>query len=183
MSNLDNIINEILQDADKEAKKLVEAAKAEVESLVGNKESEARKEADKIIEKAKVEAAQLKDRMVSNSNLTSRDMVLVAKQQMIDKVFELAKEKLKNLDSEKYLKFVENTIKNLEVKENTEILLTSKEKEKAGNELFGIKVSDEVVESGFSLKTGKIILNNEFSSIIDLVKEELEQVVAEKLFS
>lgn len=183
MSNLDNIINEILQDADKEAKNLIDEAKVEVENLVGQKETEAKKEAEKIVEKAKIEAGQLKDRMVSNSNLKSRDMVLVAKQQMIDKVFELAKDKLRNLDSEKYLKFVENSLKNLEVKENTEILLTSKEKERAGNEIFGIKVSDDVVESGFSLKTGKIIINNEFSSIVDLVKEELEQEVAEKLFS
>lgn len=183
MSNLDNIINEILQDADKEAKFLIDEAKKEVECLVGERKAEARKEADKIVGKAKVEAVQLKDRMVSSSNLTSRDMVLVAKQEMIDKVFELAKEKLMNLDSEKYLKFIENSLKNLEIKENTEILLTAKEKEKAGDKLFGIKVSDDVVESGFSLKTGKIILNNEFSSIVDLAKEDLEQEVAEKLFS
>lgn len=183
MSNLDNIIDEILQDAENESKKVVEDAKSEVAVLVGKTESEAQKKADKIIEKAKVEATQSKDRIISNSSLTARDMVLVAKQEMINKVFELTKEKLKILNHDDYLKFIENSLKTLEVREDSEIILTENEKKLAGEKLFGIKVADETVESGFSLKNGKIILNNEFSSLIDLVKEDLEQEVADKLFS
>ena len=53
MSNLDNIIDEILQDAKNESEKIVEDAKSEVANLVGKTESEAQKNADKIIEKAK----------------------------------------------------------------------------------------------------------------------------------
>ena len=183
MSNLDNIIDEILQDAENESKKIVEDAKSEVADLVGKTESEAQKNADKIVEKAKVEGAQSKDRIISNLSLTARDMVLVAKQEMINKVFELTKEKLKTLNHEDYLSFVENSLKKLEVKEDSEIILTESEKKLAGEKLFGIKVSEDTVESGFSLRNGKIILNNEFSSLIDLVKEDLEQEVAEKLFS
>ena len=183
MSNLDNIIDEILQDAENESKKVVEDAKSEVAVIVGKTESEAQKKADKIIEKAKVEATQSKERIISNSSLTARDMVLVAKQEMINKVFELTKEKLKTLNHDDYLKFVENSLKALEVREDSEIILTENEKKLAGEKLFGIKVADETVESGFSLKNGKIILNNEFSSLIDLVKEDLEQEVADKLFS
>lgn len=183
MSNLDNIIDEILQDAENESKKVVEDAKSEVAVLVGKTESEAQKKADKIIEKAKVEATQSKDRIISNSSLTARDMILVAKQEMINKVFELTKEKLKTLNHDDYLKFIENSLKTLEVREDSEIILTENEKKLAGEKLFGVKIADETVESGFSLRNGKIILNNEFSSLIDLVKEDLEQEVADKLFS
>ena len=77
MSNLDNIIDEILQDAENESKKVVEDAKSEVAVLVGKTESEAQKKADKIIEKAKVEATQSKERIISNSSLTARDMVVL----------------------------------------------------------------------------------------------------------
>lgn len=183
MSNLDNIIDEILQDAKNESEKIVEDAKSEVENLVGKTESEAQKNADKIIEKARVEGAQSKDRIISNSSLTARDMILVAKQEMINKVFELTKEKLKTLNHEDYLKFVENSLKTLDVKEDSEIILTESEKKLAGEKLFGIKVAKETVESGFSLKNGKIILNNEFSSLIDLIKEDLEREVSIRLFS
>ena len=175
MSNLDNIIDEILQDAKNESEKIVEDAKSEVANLVGK--------ADKIIEKAKVEGVQSKDRIISNSSLTARDMILVAKQEMINKVFELTKEKLKTLNHEDYLKFVENSLKTLDVKEDSEIILTESEKKLAGEKLFGIKVAKETVESGFSLKNGKIILNNEFSSLIDLIKEDLEREVSIRLFS
>ena len=174
MSNLDNIIDEILQDAKNESEKIVEDAKSEVANLVGKTESEAQKNADKIIEKARVEGAQSKDRIISNSSLTARDMILVAKQEMINKVFELTKENLK---------FVENSLKTLDVKEDSEIILTESEKKLAGEKLFGIKVAKETVESGFSLKNGKIILNNEFSSLIDLIKEDLEREVSIRLFS
>lgn len=110
-------------------------------------------------------------------------MILVAKQEMINKVFELTKEKLKTLNHEDYLKFVENSLKTLDVKEDSEIILTESEKKLAGEKLFGIKVAKETVESGFSLKNGKIILNNEFSSLIDLIKEDLEREVSIRLFS
>lgn len=183
MSNLDNIIDEILQDAENESKKIVEDAKSEVADLVGKTESEAQKKAEKIVEKAKVEGVQSKDRIISNSSLTARDMVLVAKQEMINKVFELTKEKLKTLNHEDYLNFVEKSLKTLDIKEDSEIILTESEKNLAGEKLFGIKVANETVESGFSLKNGKIILNNEFSSLVDLIKEDLEQEVADKLFS
>ena len=72
MSNLDNIIDEILQDAKNESEKIVEDAKSEVANLVGKTESEAQKNADKIIEKARVEGAQSKDRIISLSSLTSK---------------------------------------------------------------------------------------------------------------
>ena len=128
MSNLDNIIDEILQDAENESKKIVEDARKEVADLVGKTESEAQKKADKIVEKAKVEGTQSKDRIISNSSLTARDMVLVAKQEMINKVFDLTKEKLKTLNHEVYLSFVEKSLKTLEIKEDSEIILTESEK-------------------------------------------------------
>ena len=183
MSNLDNIIDEILQDAKNESEKIVKDARMEVADLVGKTESEAQKKADKIIEKAKAEGTQSKDRIISNSSLTARDMILVAKQEVINKVFEITKEKLKKLNHEDYLSFVENSLKTLDIKEDSEIILTESEKKLAGEKLFGIKVANETVESGFSLKNGKIILNNEFSSLVDLIKEDLEREVSIRLFS
>ena len=98
MSNLDNIINKILQDAQDEAKKIIEEVESEIAVLVGDSENKAQLEADKIVEKSRLESMQLKDRIISNSNLIARDMVLVAKQEVISMVFDRAKEKLKNLE-------------------------------------------------------------------------------------
>lgn len=149
MSNLDNIIDEILQDAKNESEKIVEDAKSEVENLVGKTESEAQKNADKIIEKARVEGAQSKDRIISNSSLTARDMILVAKQEMINKVFELTKEKLKTLNHEDYLKFVENSLKTLDVKEDSEIILTESEKNLQEKSYLELKLQKKLLKVDF----------------------------------
>ena len=49
MSNLDNIINKILQDAQDEAKKIIEEVESEIAVLVGDSENKAQLEADKIV--------------------------------------------------------------------------------------------------------------------------------------
>ena len=128
MSNLDNIINEILQDAEKESKQIKENANQESKALVEKSKQEANKVSEKIIEKAKSEAEQIKDKVISNAKLNSRDKVLVAKQKMIDKVFDMANEKLENLEHDRYLLFIEESIKKFDINESSEILLTNKEK-------------------------------------------------------
>lgn len=183
MSSLDNIIEEILNDAKAQAKEIIDKANIEAKEVLEKAKKESEKESQKIMDKALAEGTQLKERIISNSNLVARDKLLVAKQGVIDKIFEDAKEKLKNIDHEIYLKYVENKLKSLEIKENSEILLTEKEKNIANGKLFGINVSSKTVSSGFSLKNGKILFNNEFSSIIDILKEDLEQEVVNMLFS
>lgn len=183
LSNLDNIIEEILKDAESEAEKIIEKAKKDSENLKEKTENDVARQVEKIMEKAKVDGEQAKERIISNSKLVARDKLLVAKQDVIDKVLENAKEKLKDIDHDLYLKYVENALKSLDVKEDSEILLTEKEKSLAKETLFGIKVADDTVLSGFSLRNGKILFNNEFSSIIDNLKEDLEQDIAKMLFS
>lgn len=183
MSSLDNIIEEILNDAKEQAKEIIDKANIEANEVLEKAKKDSEKESQKILDKALVDATQSKERIISNSNLVARDKLLVAKQVVIDKVFEDAKEKLKDINHDIYLKYVENKLKSLEIKEDSEILLTSKEKNLVGDELFGIKVSNETVQSGFSLKNGKILFNNEFSSIVDVLKEDLEQEIANMLFS
>lgn len=183
MSSLDNIIEEIIKNAQLEAKEIIDKATIESENVKEKAKIEANKESEKIIEKAKLEGQQSKERILSNSKIVARDKILVAKQKVIDKVIEDVKEKLKNIDHDLYLKYVENTIKSLSIKKDSEILLTEKEKEIVGENLFGIKVSNETVESGFSLKNGKVLFNNDFSSIVEASKEDLEREISKMLFS
>ena len=109
-------------------------------------------------------------------------MILQAKEELVDKVLEKALERLKNIDKDSYLDFIENTLKNLNVSKNTEIILTKKMKDILGDEIFGYKVSDDVVESGCSIKDGNLIYNNEFSNLLEFNKEDLEKEILKKIF-
>ena len=182
MSNLDNLVAEILQQAKKEANRILAKAKAENLEFTEKENKKIQREVDILGQKSEEEAISLKERVVSNANLKSRDMVLQAKEELVDRVLEKALERLKNIDKDSYLDFIENTLKSLNVSKDAEIILTQKMKDILGNEVFGYKVSDDVVESGCSIKDGNLIYNNEFSNLLEFNKEDLEKEILKKIF-
>ena len=182
MSNLDNLVAEILQQAQKEANRILAKTKAENLEFTEKENKKIQREVDIIEQKSKEEAVSLKERILSNANLKSRDMILQAKEELVDRILEKALERLKNIDKDSYLEFVENTLKKLNISENAEIILSRKMKNILGDEIFGYKVSDVVVESGCSIKDGKVVFNNEFSNLLEFNKEDLEKEILKKIF-
>ena len=182
MSNLDNLVAEILQQAQKEANRILAKTKAENLEFTEKENKKIQREVDILEQKSKEEAISLKERILSNANLKSRDMILQAKEELVDRVLEKALERLKNIDKNSYLEFVENILKSLKISKNAEIILTRKMKEEFGDEIFGYKVSDDVVESGCSIKDGNLIYNNEFSNLLEFNKEDLEKEILKKIF-
>ena len=173
MSNLDNLVAEILQQAKKEANRILTKAKAENLEFTEKENKKIQREVDIIEQKSKEEAISLKERILSNANLKSRDMILQAKEELVDRVLEKALERLKNID---------NVLKSLKISKNAEIILTRKMKEEFGDEIFGYKISEDVVESGCSIKDGKVVFNNEFSNLLEFNKEDLEKEILKKIF-
>ena len=182
MSNLDNLVAEILQQAKKEANRILTKAKAENLEFTEKENKKIQREVDILEQKSKEEAISLKERILSNANLKSRDMILQAKEELVDRVLEKALERLKNIDKNSYLEFVENVLKSLKISKNAEIILTRKMKEEFGDEILGYKVSDDVVESGCSIKDGNLVYNNEFSNFLEFNKEDLEKEILKKIF-
>ena len=95
MSNLDNIINEILEDAKKESEHILNDANQEKEKIIETKIDQANQEKDTILKKAESEAKGVYDRHLSQVVLKSRDNALFAKQEVIDSVLQKIKDKLK----------------------------------------------------------------------------------------
>ena len=182
MSNLDNLVAEILQQAQKEANRILAKTKAENLEFTEKENKKIQREVDIIEQKSKEEAVSLKERILSNANLKSRDMILQAKEELVDRVLEKALERLKNIDKNSYLEFVKNVLKGLKISKNAEIILTRKMKEEFGDEIFGYKVSNDVVESGCSIKDGNLVYNNEFSNLLEFNKEDLEKEILKKIF-
>ena len=120
--------------------------------------------------------------MISNANLKSRDMILQAKEELADDILEKVLERLKNIDTKKYLKFVENILKNLNLSKNAEVMVSKDMKLALGDKILDYKISDQTVESGCSIKDGNLIYNNEFSNLIELNREELEREILNKIF-
>jgi len=182
MSNLDKLVAEILQQAQKEANRMLTKAKTENSEFSEKENKKVQKEVDAINDKAAEEAQALKERVISNANLKSRDMILQAKEELVEDVLERVLERLKNIDTKKYLKFVENILKNLNLSKNAELIVTKDMRLALGDKILDYKISDQTVESGCSIKDGNLIYNNEFSNLIEFNREELEREILNKIF-
>ena len=182
MSNLDKLVAEILQQAQKEANRMLTKAKTENSEFSEKENKKIQKEVDTINDKAAEEAQALKERVISNANLKSRDMILQAKEELADDILERVLERLKNVDAKKYLKFVENILKNLNLSKNAEVMVSKDMKLALGDKILDYKISDQTVESGCSIKDGNLIYNNEFSNLIEFNREELEREILNKIF-
>ena len=182
MSNLDNLVAEILQQAQKEANRILTKAKEENSEFSEKEHKKIQKEIEAINNKAQEEAQALKERVISNANLKSRDMILQAKEELVDDILYKVLERLKNIDVNGYLKFVENILKNLKLSKNAEVIVTKNMKLALGEKILDYRISDQTVESGCSIKDGNLIYNNEFSNLLEFNREELEREILNKIF-
>ncbi|QQK07423.1 V-type ATP synthase subunit E [Miniphocaeibacter halophilus] len=183
MSNLDNIIQTILQDAEAESEKILNEAENNKNKYISEIEKQARERKEEIISKANEEAEQLVEKTTNNANLKARDSLLIAKQDVISKIIDIVKEKLKNIDDKSYTDILLKTIKSSNIGDDVEIMVQENRVDIVKSLGLKNKISDKYVESGFSILEGNSVLNNDFSSLVDYMKDDLESYIAEKLFS
>ncbi len=183
MSNLDNLVQKILDDAKSQASAIIDDANKTKEEIIDSKAREANENKKKIIERAASEASLLKERTISNAELKVRNEKLKAKQEVIDRVFNMAKERLKDLDQDRYISYLKSILKKLELSGQEVIVVPEKMRNKVKTLGLFPKVSEEeTVDSGFLIKDKGIILNYTFDSLIDYYRDELETEIAQSLF-
>lgn len=183
MSNLENLTQKIIDDAKKRASIILEEAEKENKEIINSKINEANKEKDRIIERATAEANLLKERVISNAELQVRNQKLKAKQEVIEKVFNLAKAKLKDMNEDNFSNYLSNTLKTIKLRGDEVLIIPERMKNKVASLDLPIKVSiEETVESGFIIQGSDIVLNYDFDSLVDYYRDELEAEIAKSLF-
>lgn len=183
MSNLDNLIQKIKLDVQSQAEEMQKEADKKKEEIVNGQVKLALEEKAKMIEKAEKEAEIVKSRILSNADLRVRDEMLKAKQEVIDKVFLLAKERLMNLDDKEYAEFVKNQISTLDLTGEESIIVPNNRKNLIKDLGLNLKVSEEeTIDSGFTIMNKKVRLNFSFETLIDFLREDLETEIAQVLF-
>lgn len=183
MSNLENLTQKILDEAKSQASIIDEESKKVNENIINSKIREANEEKKRMINRAVSEASLLKERTISNAELKARNEKLKAKQEVIDRVFDMAKERLKNLSEDKYVSYLKSTLKNLKLEGEEIIIVPKRMKSKVEGLGLRPKISDdEVVDSGFLIKGKGTTLNYTFDSLVEHYRDELETEIAQSLF-
>lgn len=183
MSNLQTMTEKILENAKLESEKILSDAKAENQRLISEKTAEAKELKDMMVSKASKEAPLISERLVASQQLKARDAILKAKQEVIDKVFKSAKEKILDLDDNKFTEYLKNTVNGLELKGNEQLVVP--EKYKKAVEALGLPVklaSDKSTNTGFMINTDSTVMNYSFDELIDFNREKLENEIAANLF-
>lgn len=198
MGEIDNLKSKLLGDYKKEALEIKNQAKVKAEDII----SIANEKASVINEENKVRAERdgkdIKDRIVSRAQLNARNEILQLKQDIIQRILNLAAEKVNNMDRVQYENFVENILLNSELTGDEEVILSNKDKtridrsllERVNKKLLGqgkmgnLKISEKAADmpSGFLLAKGGLEMNYSIESQIRMMQEELESDVAALLF-
>lgn len=187
--SVSNIVNKILEDAKLKESDILENAKKEVNKIVEVKDAEIASLLQNNEIKAKEEGINKRERLLQNAHLQVRNNKLKAKQETISKVFEKSLERLKELSNEDFMSFVENIIKNVDIKEHGTVhvcekrhnLITTKQLSKLNSNLSLAEV-DNSVEDGFIIKVGNVQYNFTFKSILESLKLELTSEIIKELF-
>ncbi|MEG0306560.1 MAG: V-type ATP synthase subunit E family protein [Clostridium sp.] len=199
MSNLDNLTSKIINDAEVKKIEILNEASIKADKLIGNKIEEATKRASSILERATLESKSARDRVISKSELEVRNNKLKAKQQIIGKVFEISKQKLKDMDSAKFTHFMHSAIISLDIDGDEEIIMNELDRVKLPKDflerlnmdllnskklgLVSFSNKNYVIDGGFIISKNGIEINNSFNELVDSLRYELEYEVGKILFS
>lgn len=196
---MDHLISKIKENAELESKAILENASNEERAIIEKKVAiEAKRDQEEILEKAEREAKSSAERILSSAELKVRNDKLVAKQSVIQKVFEQALVKLGNLDPDELTNFMKKSIIEASFQGKAELILSSefKSKMKPGfieeiNEALKkqnrdasvvLSSSDRQLVGEFILAQNGIEMNYSFKAIVSSLKEEMEYEITTILF-
>lgn len=182
MPGLDTIIKKIKDDADKRAEEILNEAKIKKEKILEEKKEEGEKLAEIISQKAKEDEESIIQKAKSSAELKARDMVLMAKEEVINRVLELVKESLNDLEPEEYINYLKSSIKKLNLSDGDILQVPEKYYESVKNADLGLKIDNKFIPSGFILRKKNLVYNGDFSNIVDSMKEDLMPYIADEVF-
>lgn len=191
--SIENITDNILSDAEQIAEVSIKNAEKSGEKIINTAKNKAEAIKKEAADAAVKEAESIKKRQVSAGELQRRKLILGAKQKAIKKSFVVALKKLKSMPEDKYIEFLTSEIIKIPYSEGT-ITLNKHDREKIGEKLVKavnkklkaekFKLSNDTVNAGggFVLKSGAVIINGTFETILDSVRDDLTSKIADVLF-
>lgn len=195
-------------DAEQVVSKILSEAKAQAETITGEaKEKCAAEEAElneslaeykKETETLAAEAGQdKKDRMLAGARMQLSKEYLAAKGEILDDVFEKAKEKIKNFSDQEYTELMGKLLAKAVETGDEEVVVGKGENRidlnlvKQINRDLGpgfkgnVRLSSEKanIQGGFVLKRGNIMTNVSIDVLVDQIRSDIEMELATELFS
>ncbi|SFP09177.1 V/A-type H+-transporting ATPase subunit E [Oscillibacter sp. PC13] len=194
MNGIEKITARIDEEAQAEIDRILTDARARADEIAAKYQAQADEEAAALAARNEKSAAEREERLVSVAQMESRKVLLAAKQEMVEKSYALALEKLCAMADAQYVEVLAALMVQASSTGHEEAVFSKKDREQVGeaavkraNELLQggrLTLSEETrgITGGFILKEGNIEVNCTFETLVRLQKAETAGAVAERLF-
>ena len=194
MNGIEKITQRIASDAQAEVDRILGDARDEAGRIAANYRAQADAEAAELAAKNEKAAAEREERLVSATQMEARKVQLAAKQEMVEKAYIQALDKLCALPEEQYVAILADLLVKASSNGKEEAVFSPEDRERVGeaavakaNELSGkqLRLSEETqpIRGGFILKDKNVEVNCTFETLVRLQKAETAGAVAQKLFA
>ena len=190
MSGLDKILEHITKEARDEADRILAEAREESDKILSSGKSEADSMAQSIAKQSEADVAAAVKRIQSTSQLKEKRLILQAKQEKIEEVFQSALSQLTQLDEKAYFDVIRKMIDRYASGEKGTISFRAADLSRLPDDIraaaaaknleIGSETSD--IAGGFILTYGDIEENCSFEVLIDTSREALQDMVGQLLF-
>ena len=174
------IIDKIIAEAEEAAKSILDKAQKEADEILRTGP------VDVFDRYAEDEAGKARAKEISGAEMQAKKAVLEKKQSILADIIAEAEKRLSSLDDAEYAKVIGGMLERLDKSCGTEIIVSRKDQKRLADVIAekGFTLSEKTgdIGGGFIVKNGDIEYNYSFASIINVEKEEIQQIVAGILF-
>ena len=193
MTGIEKITGRIAADAQAEIDAVLAEAQTKADGIKAKYDAQAQQEYETLTRRGKTAAQEREKNLRSSAQMESRKLVLAAKQEMLDKAFERALEKLCALDDKKMTALLAALAVKASVTGEEELILSAAVKKKLGKAVVNkanadgglhLTLSEEAgaFEGGLLLKNGAVEVNATFDTLVRLIRGDVAGEVAKVLF-
>ena len=164
MNGIEKITQRIDQDAQSEIDKILGDARAQAAEILARYEAQAQKESEDIVARGEKNAAERQDRLASVAQMEAKKLTLATKQEMLDKAFDLALDRLVSLPDEEYVALLADLAARAATTGREQLIFSQKDRARIGkqvvaaaNEKLAKAVAPELPDALAESKAGAIL--------------------------
>lgn len=194
MDGIENLTARIGRDADGEAAAILRDGQERADRLRAEYEARAEAEAADILSRGERAAREREEGLDALTRLECRKAALAAKQALVDRAFDLARQRLLSLPQEEYAALLAGLAARASSTGWEELILSPADRARVGKAVVSaanravpgghLTLSEQTrpISGGFILRGGGVEVNCAFDALLQLRREELAGAAAEALF-
>ena len=194
MNGIEKITQRIASEAQAEIDRILGDARDEADRIAESYRAQADGEAAELNARNEKNAAEREERLVSAAQMEARKVLLAAKQEMVEKAYIQALDKLCAMPKEQYVDVLAKLLVEASSNGKEEAVFSKEDREQVGkaavekaNQISGkqLRLSEESlpIRGGFILKDKNVEVNCTFETLVRLQKAETAGAVAKTLFA